>query len=203
MIQQKLIYLVRHGETEWNAMKKFQGHTDIPLNDEGRKQAESLIDLMAEINPEIVLSSDLSRAIETAKIACQKIGKEVQIHSDLRETNLGQAEGMFRDDLFAQHGEESLKKWFSIAIEDCDFSFPDGETKMECVKRVKGFLESWLVQVPEEKIVIFSHGGVIRNMVHSSLNAPTEPVMIHNCACQLVSYHPAEVQRWRYVRQIV
>ncbi len=202
MKKKKQVYFVRHGETNWNLIKKFQGHTDIPLNDSGKKQALALMELMEAIDPDHILSSDLSRALETAQIACQKIKKPITIHEELRETNLGVAEGMFRDDLIIQHGEQALEKWFSIAIEDCDFSFSGGETKVECVRRVKGFLESWIDdQNHHEKIVIFSHGGVIRNVVHSSDDQPEAPVFIQNCICHLLEYDPS-LKTWKYIKQI-
>lgn len=202
MAKNKQIYFIRHGETHWNLIKKFQGHTDIPLNDSGKKQAESLIALLKEIDPDHVLSSDLSRAFETAQIACQNISVAMTVHEELRETNLGEAEGMLREDLLIKHGEKSLEKWFSVAIEDCDFSFTGGETKVECVRRVKGFLESWIdEQGHHEKIVIFSHGGVIRNVVHSSEGQPESPVLIQNCICHLLEYEPHR-KVWRYVKQV-
>ncbi len=201
----KEIYLVRHGETEWNALKRFQGHTDIPLNDHGKKQAETLVELVKQLQPDFVLSSDLARALETARIACKEIEASIMIHEDLRETHLGEAEGMMRDELFSTHGEDLMHRWFSIDPSDAHFSFPGGETKSQCVQRVKGFLEKWwhhsLERKNAQRILVFSHGGVIRNMVHSSLNAPETPVLIQNCVCQLLEYD-LHTSQWRYVRQV-
>ena len=201
----KQVYFVRHGETEWNALKKFQGHTDIPLNENGRQQAETLIELVSKIDPHFVLSSDLSRALETAQIACREIQISIMTHPELRETHLGAAEGMMRDDLFDKHGEDLMNRWFSTEPEDAHFSFPGGETKHQCMQRVKGFLQQWWLQSKDrhqaERVMVFSHGGVIRNMVHSSLDAPETPVLISNCVCQLLEYDLQSGQ-WRYVRQV-
>lgn len=201
----KQIFLVRHGETEWNALKKFQGHTDIPLNENGRQQAETLVELVTKLNPEFILSSDLSRALETARIACRELEQEIVAHAELRETHLGEAEGMMRDDLFAKHGEDLMHRWFSTDPADSHFAFPGGETKNQCVLRVRGFLEKWWDHSPDRQqaksVMIFSHGGVIRNMVHTSQNAPATPVLIQNCVCQLLEYD-LKTRHWSYVRQM-
>ena len=88
------ILLVRHGETDWNRDRRVQGHTDIPLNDEGRRQARALA---AELDGEIVdttYSSDLLRARETAEILCLERGTQLVVLAALREKHFGTWEGL-------------------------------------------------------------------------------------------------------------
>lgn len=107
------LLLVRHGETDWNAARRIQGSTDIPLNDTGRAQARAtatgLAERMAEqyggVRP-IVVSSDLSRAHETAQIIAAELGTDVaHAYPQLRERSYGVAEGLTVDEYRARFGE--------------------------------------------------------------------------------------------------
>ncbi|WP_336626183.1 MULTISPECIES: histidine phosphatase family protein [unclassified Microbacterium] len=107
------LLLVRHGETDWNAARRIQGSTDIPLNDTGRAQARAtatgLAERMAEqyggVRP-IVVSSDLSRARETAQIIAAELGTDVaHAYPQLRERSYGVAEGLTVDEYRARFGE--------------------------------------------------------------------------------------------------
>lgn len=107
------LLLVRHGETDWNAARRIQGSTDIPLNDTGRAQARGtatgLAERMAEqyggVRP-IVVSSDLSRAHETAQIIAAELGTDVaHAYPQLRERSYGVAEGLTVDEYRARFGE--------------------------------------------------------------------------------------------------
>ena len=96
MSKLKNIYLIRHGETDWNRDKRFQGQTDIPLNQTGREQASSLVSLMNQLKIEAAFSSDLSRAYETAQIALSDSRLTIIKDYRLRETNIGCAAKIFR-----------------------------------------------------------------------------------------------------------
>src|SRR5260370_25534521 len=82
----RLLYLARHGETDWNAAGRWQGHTDIPLNAKGRAQAEAVASALQGAGLSGIVSSDLSRAYETAKIVGERLGLPAPyLHTDLRE----------------------------------------------------------------------------------------------------------------------
>ncbi|MHB1463281.1 MAG: histidine phosphatase family protein [Armatimonadota bacterium] len=89
-----MIYLVRHGQTDWNVEKKTQGHTDIPLNDNGREQAKSLSMDISKLKIDRIISSDLLRARETAEIVNEAFGVYLTFDKRLREINYGDLEGI-------------------------------------------------------------------------------------------------------------
>ena len=88
------LLLIRHGETDWNASGRLQGHTDRPLNDYGRRQARELADRLSDDAIAAIYASDLSRAKETAEIVGARLGLPVVVDADLRERNWGSWEGL-------------------------------------------------------------------------------------------------------------
>jgi probable phosphoglycerate mutase len=141
-----IVWLVRHGETEWNAEGRFQGWTDVPLNETGRAQAGRLRDLLAGREFDGVWSSDLVRAVETARIA---VG-EPDVDRRLRELDFGDLEGSVWDELDGDM-RAGLKEFDS-------FRSPGGESAVAFVERVFAFLDD----LEPGRHVVFAHGGVIR-----------------------------------------
>jgi 2,3-bisphosphoglycerate-dependent phosphoglycerate mutase len=88
------LLLVRHGETDWNADGRLQGHTDRPLSDFGRRQARQLAEELADESLETIYASDLARARETAEIVGERLGLPVVLEPDLREKDWGTWEGL-------------------------------------------------------------------------------------------------------------
>ncbi len=141
-----ILWLVRHGETDWNAEGRFQGWTDVPLNETGRAQAERLRGLLADGDFDGVWSSDLVRAVETARIA---VG-EPAVDRRLRELDFGDLEGAIWDD---------LDREIRAALKEFDsFQSPGGESAAAFVERVFGFLD----ELAPGRHLVFAHGGVIR-----------------------------------------
>src|SRR5437763_16473885 len=95
-----MLLLVRHGETDWNAERRWQGHADVPLNEHGRSQAKLLADELAgERALDAIYVSDLSRARETADIVGTRLGLPVVLARDLREIEVGSREGLTGDEV--------------------------------------------------------------------------------------------------------
>ena len=92
------LLLVRHGETDWNAEGRLQGHTDRPLNDYGRTQARRLAEQLHGDGIAAIYASDLVRARETAEILSERLGLPVLLDADLRERNWGSWEGLTPDE---------------------------------------------------------------------------------------------------------
>ena len=151
--------LVRHGETEWNRLEKRHGHVDIPLNETGRKQAEKLSERLATTNIKAIYTSDLKRSKETAKIINQKHGVEIIEDPLLREINLGDFEGLSR--------EEAKQKfpvfWEKKKQDPYKFQNPNGESYKDLERRVESFLEK-VKDIPNP-IPIVSHQATIRTMI--------------------------------------
>ncbi len=197
-MERVFFYVFRHGETDWNAERRFQGHTDIPLNDKGREQARQLKNLIAPLRLEVILSSDLGRAHETARIASHGSQVPIVTTKNLREAFLGEPEGRLRDEIIAHYGPDQWQKWLSIKPEDMDFSFPSGESKTAQLKRILEFVGPYLKQNPLVKIAgISTHGGTLRRIIHHCEGAPTQPIPIPNCSLYKIEYLQIE-NRWLY-----
>ncbi len=190
------LYFFRHGQTEWNRVKKFQGSNDIPLNDTGREQAKQLGVKLNNLPIEAVISSDLSRAKETAQIAIGEKSLPTFYYSTLQEANLGVAEGLLKKDFLAKHGQELWDQWISPDPGLLDFKFPGGETKRETRQRAINCIERFVAENTFQHIAVSTHGGVISRVVHFCEGAPVEGVAIPN-GCL---YHVAwEGGKWTYV----
>ncbi|WP_438449285.1 histidine phosphatase family protein [Gorillibacterium sp. sgz5001074] len=150
------IGLIRHGITDWNQEGRMQGRNDIPLNDEGRRQAELLGRRMAGETWDAVYSSDLSRAKETAEIIVKHMGTTLNgLDSRLAERGFGQLEGTTEQDRLKRWGEA----WRTLDL--------GAENKGEVVKRTLAFLDELHQKHPEQRILIVSHGAVIGSLLET------------------------------------
>jgi broad specificity phosphatase PhoE len=148
------LYLVRHGETDWNAQRRIQGSTDIPLNDTGRAQAETTGALLARRDWDGIFSSPLSRAYETASIIAREVGLEPpQPVAALVERNYGDAEGL---------NWEQVESRFPG-----DSPVPGRETHAEVAARVVPALVELAASRPGQSLIVVSHGGVIRSVLNA------------------------------------
>ncbi|MES2857257.1 MAG: histidine phosphatase family protein [Bdellovibrionota bacterium] len=176
----KTIYIFRHGETEWNRLRRLQGSTDIPLNETGRAQAIKLREFFAKNPVEAFFSSDLGRAVETAEIARGESTIPIILDPRLRETNLGEAEGLTDAEVASRFGD-TWRAWSSASPSDWNTAFPKGESKNQHADRLIACLHELLRKHPYEKVGVASHGGAIRRIIHRLRPELTSPVMIGNC----------------------
>ncbi|MGV8880749.1 MAG: histidine phosphatase family protein [Rhodoglobus sp.] len=147
-----LLYLVRHGETDWNRARRIQGSTDIPLNDTGREQARAAGNLLASREWDAIYASPLSRAFETASIIAREVGAEPPVAiGSLVERHYGEAEGL---------EDSELNRRFPG-----DTPVPGREPRTAVVARVLPALIELAEQHPEQSIIVVSHGGVIRSVL--------------------------------------
>jgi broad specificity phosphatase PhoE len=156
------IYLIRHGETAWNAEGRWQGHADVPLNDTGRAQARQLAAWLRErgVRFDAIYSSDLHRAWETAAILAQAQGLEPRPVPALREIDLGRWSGKTRDEVMASD-REILDR---IASGE-DLPRGGAERMADLFQRVIGATEALVAEHPRETIALVSHGGPIRALL--------------------------------------
>lgn len=160
----KDFYIFRHGETDYNKEKRWQGSgIDAELNENGKKQAEKLIESLVGKDVQIIYSSGLRRAIKTAEIVAAELGVETRIITDLHEGNLGQTEGMLKTEV-AEKYPEIYNLWYDEKVDHWDIAFPSGETKRQIFNRMHKVLES-LLHTKENVIGIASHGAAIRYLL--------------------------------------
>ncbi len=160
----KNLYIIRHGETDWNKNQRFQGMTDVKLNDTGREQALSLKPMMLQLQVESVYASTLSRAYETAEIATQDLKISIQKDERLCETNIGQAEGLTFAEIIEKFGEDSLLKWRSYDERLLDYCFEKGESKRQMMFRLRQVFLDIAQNSNRNSVAIFTHGMMMRAM---------------------------------------
>ncbi|XP_076917333.1 phosphoglycerate mutase-like protein 4 [Bidens hawaiensis] len=155
------VVVVRHGETEWNAQKRIQGHLDIDLNDVGRQQAVAVAErLSREFKISAIYSSDLKRALETAEtIAARCGGLQVTQDPNLRERNLGDLQGI----VYGDAPTMKTKAYMALQSNGRDVEIPGGgESLNQLYKRCTDSLQTIASKHRGERIVVVTHGGVIR-----------------------------------------
>lgn len=150
------IYLARHGESDWNAANRFQGHSDRPLTDLGREQARALADLVAGENVEAIYASPLSRALETARIVAARTGLAVVEDEGLREVDTGSWSGLSRAEVQERY-PEGFERWTSGGA-----GWEDGESYEEMAERVLAGVNRIAAAHPGGRVLLVSHGGPIR-----------------------------------------
>lgn len=153
------IYLVRHGETEWNLKRLIQGHSDSPLTKAGIEQAKKVAKNLKKIKFDLVFSSDLLRAKKTAEIIAAKHDLEVETSNLLRERAFGSYEGKPHNALAA------FDKLFESLKEEEKFKYkssPEIESDEEITTRLINFLRKALISHPEKTILVVTHGGIMR-----------------------------------------
>ena len=156
------LYVVRHGETIWNVERKVQGITDIPLTDKGRSDAKELQELISTLNIDVVISSPLIRARETAKIL---VDSKLPINTDdrIKERDWGMNEGALID---------TIDRW------DCwDVILNTKVQNIECIQdfmyRVSSFIEDIKIRYKDSNVLIVTHSAVSR-VIHYLLGTIPE-----------------------------
>ena len=186
------LLLTRHGETEWNIAQRFQGQSDVPLNEIGRQQANALADRLSTQPIDIVYSSDLQRATETAKMIMQKSGYKPDLHLDsrLREMNFGAWEGLTYKEI-KQSNPTALAAW---KADVSTTAAPNGETLNQLSARVQSFLDDVRAQHADKTVLLVAHGGVLQTLLCLALNLkPTMYWQFHLSLASLseVAFYPA------------
>lgn len=158
----KILYIVRHGETDWNKMGKYQGITDVPLNENGLNQAKACGEALKDITFDRILSSDLSRALVTAETIRGDRTTPITVDKRLRELNFGDWEAMLFSDIEARWPgliDEMYLRPHLVKV-------PNGESFKDLQDRAWAGLEEFLNKNDEEEtLLIACHGGTIRTLL--------------------------------------
>ena len=148
-----ILYLIRHGETDWNIEQKCQGFSDTPLNATGRRQAEASARYLSDTRIEAIYSSTLRRAAEMAAIIAKYHDAAVHTNDALRELNQGDFEGLRLADLMEKHAD-FLQRWF---LDPADLQIPGGESLRQMQTRAWSALEEIVEKHSDGTIVVVCH----------------------------------------------
>jgi alpha-ribazole phosphatase len=161
------LYLIRHGETESNKQKRYQGWTESPLSAQGVRQAEKVGFFMAAQKIKGLYSSDLKRAVHTARVIGAGSGLEPVVTPLLREIHFGQWEGQTFNEIEKTWGDE-ISAWLDDPFH---VAAPGGETLGQVCARMQSFLEQLAGQFSgDDRIAAVTHGGSIRALLYQVLN---------------------------------
>ncbi|MGH3877062.1 MAG: histidine phosphatase family protein [Actinophytocola sp.] len=156
----------RHGETDYNATGRMQGHLDSVLTDVGRNQARFAVPALARFSPDIVVTSDLRRAMDTATTFTEVTGVPLRVDKRLRETNLGLWQGMTSAEVDEQW-PGSRQLWQT----DPTWTPPGGESRLEVAARAAEVVGD-LDESTEDTAVLCAHGGLITALTGHLLELP-------------------------------
>nr|WP_205861531.1 histidine phosphatase family protein [Planosporangium flavigriseum] len=172
--------LWRHGQTTWNAADRVQGQTDVDLSEAGRTQAETAAARLAELRPDLIVSSDLHRAADTAAALAARTGLSVTYDARLRERHYGEWQGLTNSEINARWPQQS-ERW-RAGLSVAEFGVEDLD---EVGKRMAAALQDAAAAHPGSTIVVASHGGAIRQGVIALLGWPDSVVrslgVVSNC----------------------
>ena len=155
------LFLVRHGDTKLNSAERFWGQTDVELSAAGIRQAERLRDRLATQKIDVIYTSNLSRALVTAKIIASNHPSDIITCAELREINFGKFEGLTFKEI-SQLYPEATKLWSNWSLK---LKFPEGEGVDELNTRVSKFLDRLQKHTPEETILIVAHSAPLRLLI--------------------------------------
>jgi broad specificity phosphatase PhoE len=183
-----IILLARHGQSDWNAARRWQGRADRPLTEKGREQARALAERLAHIELEAIYSSNLRRASETAQAVAAEQGLDVVELPELREVDVGSWSGLTREEAERRFPDGFLR--WREGFEGWD----DGESYTEMTKRVLQAVREIARRHREGPVLVVSHGGPIRAIHAAALGLdvhtyrrlrPVEPNARLSAVCEV------------------
>ena len=181
--------LVRHGETDWNAARRLQGHTDIDLNAKGLAQAKQMAHALKKINLQfdVLYTSDLQRAAKTAQAIEALFKTSAMSNASLRERHLGALQGLTTDE--APMREPDL--WKSHLSRNLTENLLNGESIQQFADRIRTAIEQIRVRHSGKTILLVSHGGALDMMYRIATNQPLDAdkaVAVPNASLNWISH---------------
>ena len=165
------LFLVRHGQTQWNLEGRYQGITNTKLTKEGEKQAELAAKYLSRVDFAGFYSSPIGRTIETAETFKKILNKDYQIKGNLKELNFGKWEGLVFDDIIAKYGTD-FQNWIKNPFENPPTG---GESFNDIIKRGSQEIDNILKENEDDSnILLITHGGFIVAMLVQWLKIPPQ-----------------------------
>lgn len=159
------LYVVRHGETDFNIQNRYAGSTDVELNENGINQAKSLAQSIENFPIDIIISSSKKRAFKTAQIIKRHINKTLILSDDFIERNIGVYEGLTREEAKSRYP----KLWSRNVLHELDNTQHEGESVNQVKQRVQNGLNDISNDYKDQNILLVTHGYVSR-IIHGLLN---------------------------------
>lgn len=170
---------IRHGETEWNSQGRFQGHLNSALNRAGLAQAEALGEYLARERFDLLLSSDLGRALQTAGAIAARCGRDVVVEPRLRERRMGIFQGLTPAEAQARYPDEYAR----FRARDPDYVIPEGESTRQLYERSVACFTELAVRHAGLTLAAVTHGGVLAMLYRHARAMPLEALRdfpLHN-----------------------
>lgn len=155
------VYLIRHGETDWNSNGRWQGLLPVDLNDTGREQARRLASVLRHDEIEAIYTSDLSRAEETARIVGNALGIVPSVDVRLRELDIGVFQGLTLDEIKQRYPEH----YAAFMDEPITYVLPEGESRRLLQVRVSAAWHDFVSRSDVRRIAIVTHGGAVKMLL--------------------------------------
>jgi probable phosphoglycerate mutase len=169
------LLLIRHGETQWNAESRIQGHLDVALSARGRRQAEVLARFLAGAAIDAVFASDLSRASQTAEPLARALGRPLRLDARLRERGFG----LFEGSTYAEAQANWPNEYAIWCRRDPAHALPGGESYLAARVRVLQCLEQIARDHPGQTVAAITHGGVLDIVYRAAFGIPWETPRSH------------------------
>jgi len=182
------LYLVRHGESIYNAESRIQGHADVPLSELGRRQGEAVAEALAGISIDAIYTSPLLRALDTARYIAARHHVSICTDPRLMELDVGAFEGRLRAELESENSPDFVR-WLSG---DDHFVIPGGESRRQLANRGREALQS-IAAYGHRAAVVVTHGGLLSATLRSILNLsqPLPPFSLQNGSITRVAFDSA------------
>lgn len=192
------IAIWRHGRTSWNAEQRFQGQTDIALDETGVAQARRAAAMLASLPPSAIICSDLLRTQQTAAPLAELTGLDPVLDVGLRETYAGEWEGKTRPVLLEEYGDD-LHRWSADPHMRAGVT---GETRLEVADRMVGAVDRGLALIPHDGVlIVVTHGGAARAGIGRLLGLPPEHWgalgVLTNCSWSVLLENNSHGPAWR------
>ncbi len=188
MPQPTYVLLIRHGQSEGNAERRFGGHTATPLSPRGRKQASATATALKNDSLTAIYSSDLARAVETARPLATVTGLQINTTEAFRERSVGVMEGLTFEDAAQQHPRE----YAALLRRDFEHVLHGGESYRQLLDRARNKLDEVIAKHRGGRIAVFSHTGTICILalhLMGALDAPElKPVWISSGNCGITRF---------------